>query len=254
MLNIVIPMAGAGRRFAEAGYALPKPMIPVRGVPIIKLVIRNLKPSCPHKFIFVCQRGHLNSYRLASLLSDWAPGSEVIALDGLTDGAACTVLAAREFIDSNHDQLMIANCDQWIDINIDDYLSAMTKEESDGFIMTMQASDPKWSFVGFNELGSVQCVVEKQVISNEATVGIYNFRCGRDFVVSAELMISKNIRVNGEFYVAPTYNFLIESGKRVGVYNIGEVGKGMYGLGTPDDLDAFLKMPVLARALGDQYD
>jgi hypothetical protein len=188
---------------------------------------------------------------LKPLLLKWGgAGCEIVAIDGLTEGAACTVLAARALINSVDDPLMIANSDQWVDLCIDDYLCEMCKSGHDGFIMTMRASDPKWSFVGFDDLGFVQRVVEKQVISNEATVGIYNFKRGHDFVVSADTMISEGVRVNGEFYVAPTYNSLIASGKRVGAYNIGEVGDGMYGLGTPEDLDAFLQTPLLNRVVG----
>lgn len=251
MLNIVIPMAGAGSRFVEAGYLTPKPLIPINGMPMIQLVTNNLRPNCPHRFIFVCQKLHLQTYDLEPLLLSYGGiGCEIVAIDGLTEGAACTVLAARTLIDSVDNPLMIANSDQWVDLCIDDYLCQMTKSENDGFIMTMCASDAKWSFVGFDDQGFVQRVVEKEVISTEATVGIYNFRRGHDFVASADSMISKNLRVNGEFYVAPTYNLLIERGMRVGVYNIGKVGNGMYGLGTPDDLEAFLQMPVLTKAVG----
>jgi dTDP-glucose pyrophosphorylase len=250
MLNIVIPMAGAGSRFVAAGYSIPKPLIPINGVPMIQIVINNLRPSRPHRFIFVCQKAHLREYNLEPLLRSWGgQGSEVIAIQGLTEGAACTVLAARALIDSVEYPLMIANSDQWVDISIDAYLSEMSKSDYDGLIMTMRATDPKWSFVGFDDLGNVSRIAEKEVISNEATVGIYNFASGSDFVVSADTMISKNLRVNNEFYVAPTYNMLIERGRRVGVYNVGEVGNGMYGLGTPCDLESFLRAPVLSRAL-----
>jgi dTDP-glucose pyrophosphorylase len=114
----------------------------------------------------------------------------------------------------------------------------------DGLIMTMHANDPKWSFVGLDESDLVHTVVEKEVISNEATVGIYNFKRGSDFVSSADQMINLNLRVNNEFYVAPVYNQLIKIGRNIGIYNIGKVGAGMHGLGTPDDLDSFLKHPI----------
>jgi hypothetical protein len=135
---------------------------------------------------------------------------------------------------------MIANCDQWIDIDINNYLDAVDSRQVDGLIMTMTANDPKWSFVRLNEFGYVGEVVEKQVVSKEATVGIYNYRKGADFVAAAEIMIAKNLKVNNEFYVAPAYNEMIASGKKVDFYNIGEDGRGMYGLGTPEDLNIFL--------------
>jgi len=129
MLNIVVPMAGRGQRFVDAGYDLPKPLIPVHGVPMVKLVIANLMPDCPHRFHFLIQRAHDQSYGLAARLAGWAPGCTVAMVDGVTEGAACTVLLARTRID-NDDALMIANCDQYIDADINRYLDALG--EADG--------------------------------------------------------------------------------------------------------------------------
>jgi NDP-sugar pyrophosphorylase family protein len=243
MLNIVIPMAGAGSRFSTARYALPKPLIPVNGVPMIQAVINNLRPAQNHRFIFICQNEHIENYGLIDRLHEWSPGSIIIGIDGLTEGAACTVLKAKDYINSE-DPLMIANSDQYIDANINDYLDRIKSKNLAGLIMTMKASDPKWSFVGLNEGQIVVRVVEKEVISDEATVGIYNFSQGSDFVKAAELMIHKNLRVNNEFYVAPVYNELISNGYRIGIFNIGKEADGMYGLGTPSDLDLFMTLPV----------
>jgi NDP-sugar pyrophosphorylase family protein len=251
MLNIVIPMAGLGSRFASAGYTVPKPLIPIRGVPMIRLVISNTAPSIPHRFIFICQRAHANEYGLREKLATWAPGSETIELDGLTEGAACTVLAARHLID-NRDPLMIANSDQYVDISIDPYVDAMNHRQLDGLIMTMQADDPKWSFAAIDGMGNVTRVVEKEAISSHATVGIYNFARGTDFVRAADAMIAADLRVNNEFYVAPVYNQLIAEGARIGVYDIGADGSGMHGLGIPADLEAFLKLP-LAQKVTDAF-
>lgn len=242
-LNIVIPMAGAGSRFAQAGYLDPKPLIPVHGIPMIRWVIENLKPQAQHRFIFICQQTHIDSYDLVPKLRAWAPGCEVVGLNGLTEGAACTVLSARHLVD-NDEPLMIANSDQYIDASIDDYLRQMQTQELGGLIMTMTANDPKWSFVGLGNQSLVTTVVEKQVISDEATVGIYNFSKGSDFVRAADQMIAKGLRVNNEYYVAPTYNQLIEEGARVGIYNIGAEAAGMYGLGTPADLQLFLGLDL----------
>jgi dTDP-glucose pyrophosphorylase len=243
MLNIVVPMAGRGSRFREAGYELPKPLIPIRGVPMIGVVIENIRPRREHRFVFVCQREHLDHYDVPELLCRLAPGCRIVPVSGITEGAACTVLLARELID-NDQPLMIANSDQYVTADIDDYLDEMDRQGADGLIMTMQADDPKWSFVRFAYDGSVQEVVEKQVVSNEATVGIYNYRRGRDFVSAADAMIQQDLRVNDEFYVAPAYNEMIRHGARIVARNIGGVGQGMYGLGTPADLERFLKLPI----------
>lgn len=243
MLNIVLPIAGRGQRFVDAGYDVPKPLIPVHGRPMIDTVVRNIRPAVEHRFIFVALREHLDRLGMREALEEAAPGSIVVPVDDVTEGAACTVLLARPHIDTEA-PLMLANSDQWVDTSIDAYLAAMDRHRADGLIMTMAADDPKWSFVGLDDQGFVTRVVEKQVISREATVGIYNFRRGSDFVRAADQMIHKNLRVNNEFYVAPVYNELIAAGARVCVYNVGREGDGMYGLGIPTDLDHFLSNPV----------
>ena len=243
MLNIVIPMAGLGSRFSSAGYSLPKFLIPVHQIPMVQLVIRNLRPECKHRFIFICQKTHVVTYDLKNKLKSWTPNSIVVELDGVTEGAACTVLMAKPYI-NNNDPLMIANSDQYIDCNINRYLLMMAQNQLDGLIMTMWADNPKWSFVKLNNQHLAVNIAEKEVISNEATVGIYNFRMGSDFVTAAELMIANELRVNNEFYVAPVYNQLIKQDRKVGVFNVGRDGNGMHGLGTPDDLNQFLKLPL----------
>jgi dTDP-glucose pyrophosphorylase len=248
MLNIVLPIAGRGSRFAVAGYAQPKPLIPIHGAPMIAAVVRNVRPRSAHRFIFVALAEHLEHAGLREALTDAAPGSVIVPVDRVTDGAACTVLLARDYINSDQ-PLMLANSDQWVDIDIDDYLASMDRQRGDGLIMTMKADDPKWSFVGLNGRRHVTRVVEKEAISNEATVGIYNFRRGSDFVRAAEQMIAKNLRVNNEFYVAPVYNELIAEGARIAIYNVGREGAGMYGLGIPSDLEQFLADPISLRAV-----
>ena len=249
MLNIVLPIAGRGSRFVAAGYDLPKPLIPVHGVPMIELVVQNVRPRVPHRFIFLALDEHLQHLGMRATLERAAPGCRIVPVAQVTEGAACTVLLARDLIDSD-DPLMLANSDQWVDIRIDDYLASMDEPYADGLIMTMEAHDPKWSFVGLDAAGWVTRVVEKQVISAEATVGIYNFRRGRDFVCGADQMIAKDLRVNGEFYVAPVYNELLARGARVAIHNVGRDGAGMHGLGIPADLDRFLSNPVSHRAAG----
>lgn len=237
-LNIVVPMAGHGSRFRQAGFVQPKPLIPVCGVPMVRLVIENIRPQRPHHFTFILQREAAEQHHLGRHLQQWAPGCTLLLLDGVTEGALCTVLLAKSVIDNNC-PLMIANCDQFIDIDINHYLAHFDRQGTDGMIMTMQASDPKWSYVRLDENGNPCEVVEKQVVSNEATVGIYNYRRGSNFVAAGERMIAKNIRVNNEFYVAPAYNEILASGGRLSLYNVGSEGRGMHGLGTPADYYKF---------------
>lgn len=248
MLKIVVPMAGRGSRFANKGYTIPKPLITIHSQPMIRLVIENIRPRRPHQFIFLALDEHIAQFDLRTKLREWGgENSVVVPVAEVTQGAACTVLLAREFINSQ-DPIMIANSDQWVDLDLDAYLKSMDDRNLDGLIMTMKANDPKWSFVRINE-NLVTEVVEKVVVSDEATVGIYNFKSGTEFVSAADKMISENKRVNNEFYVAPVYNELISTGKRIGFFNIGSEGLGMYGLGIPEDLTKFVANDLSLKAV-----
>lgn len=238
MINIVIPMAGRGSRFVKASYELPKPLIQIFGRPMIEYVTKNIAPKTVHRFIYLCLEEHLNKYNLAKKLHQISPSCVIVPVNKVTEGAACTVLLSEQYI-NNEDQLMIANSDQFVDFDINNYIDKLG--DYDGLIMTMPASDPKWSFIKYNNENLVTEVREKEVISNEATVGIYNFKHGSDFVKYAKMMINKNIRVNNEFYVAPVYNEMIANQKRITFF---DVGNKMYGLGIPEDLNYFLSLEL----------
>lgn len=240
-LQIVIPMAGRGSRFASAGYATPKPLIPLGGRPMIQWVIENVRPRRAHRFTFICLAEHLQTYpEVPAELRRLCPGCEIIPVSAVTEGAACTVLLARKLIDST-DPLMIANSDQVVELDINDYLARGDGEGVGGLIMTFWSDHPKWSYCRMRSDDTVVEVVEKQVVSNEATVGIYNFRRGADFVRAADTMIAANLRVNNEFYVAPTYNQLIAEGEKIITMKTGREYAGMHGVGTPEDMERFKK-------------
>lgn len=232
-LNVLIPMAGAGSRFAQAGYTFPKPLIEVRGKPMIQVVVENLNIEA--NYIFLVQREHYETYNLKYLLNLIAPGCKIVQVDGLTEGAACTTLLAKEHID-NDAPLVMANSDQFVEWNSNECMYAFSADSIDGGILTFKATHPKWSYAKLNEDGFVSEVAEKKVISDEATVGIYYWRHGSDYVKYAEQMIDKNIRTNGEFYTCPVFNEAIGDGKKIRVKNI----EKMWGIGTPEDLNYFL--------------
>ncbi len=232
-LNVLIPMAGAGSRFAQAGYTFPKPLIEVRGKPMIQVVVENLNIEA--NYIFLVQKEHYETYNLKYLLNLIAPGCKIVQVDGLTEGAACTTLLAKEHID-NDAPLVMANSDQFVEWNSNECMYAFSADSIDGGILTFKATHPKWSYAKLNEDGFVSEVAEKKVISDEATVGIYYWRHGSDYVKYAEQMIKKNIRTNGEFYTCPVFNEAVGDGKKVRVKNI----EKMWGIGTPEDLNYFL--------------
>ena len=235
-MNVIIPMAGRGKRFEDAGYSFPKPLIDVNGKPMIQIIIENLNLTAKH--IFICQGEHVQKFAIRDLMNLLKPDSEIIPITEITQGAAETVLKAKDLI-NNDDELIISNSDQWIDRNQQHFLSFMRKKEADGGIVTFISTHPKWSYVRINDENLVEEVAEKRPISNIATVGIYYYKHGKDFVKAAEQMMTKNIRTNNEFYVAPVFNEMISSGKKIHIYPIAE----MKGLGTPEDSHQFLNSP-----------
>ncbi len=232
-LNILIPMAGAGSRFAKAGYTFPKPLIEVKGKPMIQVVVENLNIQA--NYIYVVQKEHRKKYNLDTLLNLITPKCKIIEVNGITEGAACTALLAKKHIDSEA-PLFFANSDQFVEWDSTEFLYKMNETESDGGIVTFKATHPKWSFAKINEQGLVTEVAEKNPISDIATVGFYFWKRGSDFVKYAEQMIEKNIRVNNEFYVCPVFNQAIEDNKKIRIFNI----KKMWGLGTPEDLKNYI--------------
>lgn len=232
-MNVLIPMAGAGSRFAQAGYTFPKPLIEVDGKPMIQVVVDNLNIEA--HYVFLVQKEHYEKYNLKQLLNLIAPGCDIVQVDGVTEGAACTTLLARNIIDTD-EPLLIANSDQFVEWNSNETLYGFTADEIDGGIVTFKATHPKWSFARVGEDGFVAEVAEKNPISDDATVGIYYWRKGSDYIKYAESMIEKNIRTNNEFYVCPVFNQAIEDGRKIKIKQIDR----MWGIGTPEDLEYFL--------------
>lgn len=233
-MNVLIPMAGAGSRFQKAGYTFPKPLIEVNGKPMIQVVVENLNIDAKH--IFVVQKEHYDQYNLKHLLGLISPGCEIIQVEGMTEGAACTTLLAKEFID-NDQPLLYANSDQFLDWNSNEFMYSMVADEVDGGMLTFTATHPKWSFAKLDDDGFVTEVAEKKPISDVATTGIYYWKHGSDYVKYAEQMIANNTRVNNEFYVCPVFNEAIKDDKKIKTFHF----DGMWGIGTPEDLDYFNK-------------
>ncbi len=234
-LNVLIPMAGAGSRFEKAGYTFPKPLIEIDGKPMIQFVVDNL--ALESNYTFIVQEKHRQEYNLDILLSMITNNDcNVIPVDGLTEGAACTTLLAKEII-NNDKPLIIANSDQYVKWDSSEFMYKMQEMDVDAGILTFKSTHPKWSFAKVNSKGFVTEVAEKKPISDIATVGIYYWKKGSDYVKYAEQMIAANKRHNNEFYVCPVFNEAIADGKKVVVYDIDK----MWGLGTPEDLQKFLQ-------------
>ncbi len=231
--NVLIPMAGAGSRFAQAGYTFPKPLIEVLGKPMIQLVVENLNINA--NFIYLVQKEHYEKYNLNYLLNLLTPNCTIVQVDGVTQGAACTTLLAKEFI-NNDKHLIIANSDQYVDWDSNGFYYSMINDKIDGSMLTFNATHSKWSFAKVNEEGYITEVAEKKPISDIASVGVYGWNKGSDYVKYAEQMIEKDIRVNNEYYVCPVINEAIVDNKKFKTYKVNK----MNGIGTPEDLNAFL--------------
>ncbi len=233
-LNVLIPMAGAGSRFEQAGYTFPKPLIEVKGKPMIQVVVENLNLDA--NYIYVVQKAHKEKYNLDTLLNLITPGCKIVETEGVTEGAACTALLAKEFINTDA-PLFFANSDQFVEWDSNEFMYKMQETDADGGIVTFTATHPKWSFAKIDDNGLVTEVAEKNPISDIATVGYYYWKNGSDFVKYAEQMIEKDIRVNTEFYVCPVFNEAIGDCKEIRTFNT----KAMWGLGTPEDLKYYLE-------------
>tara|TARA_A100001011_G_scaffold334250_1_gene362490 strand:+ start:57 stop:1433 length:1377 start_codon:yes stop_codon:yes gene_type:complete len=233
-LNVVIPMAGEGSRFVKAGYTFPKPMIEIHQKPMIQLIVESL--GLKGNFFFIVRSDHIKKYNINSLLKIISPNCKIIVIDKLTEGAACTVLLAKKYI-NNKKPLVIANSDQFIEWSASKTMYNFSNKKIDGGILTFDSVHPKWSYAKLGKNEVVTEVAEKKVISKHATAGIYYWKKGQEFVKYAEKMIKKNIRVNKEFYVCPVFNQAILDKKIIKIQDV----DSMWGLGTPEDLDYFLK-------------
>lgn len=234
-MKFIIPMAGEGSRFSKEGYQLPKPLIDVNGKPMIQRVVENLYFDA--EYIFLVRRAHLEKYiDLENTLKQITNGkTKIVIVDSLTEGAACTVLLAKDLI-NNDEELLIANSDQIIEYQYKNFEYLKNLTNVDGIVFSFNSVHPKWSFIKTNSRGFITEVAEKKPISDIATCGIYWYKKGSDFVKYAEKMIKKNIRVNNEFYVAPVYNEMIEDNKKIIPFFVDK----MHGIGTPEDLNVYL--------------
>jgi NDP-sugar pyrophosphorylase family protein len=238
MINVVIPAAGMGSRFRREGFNDPKPFIDVQGKSMIQRVLENLKIDNAH-YILIFRKEDFIDYKevLLKVLEDYS--YTIVSVDRLTQGTACTVLHTIKSI-NNEDPLLIANSDQIVDLDLNRFINDAMERELDGSILTFHDIHEKWSYAQVDENGYVKEVREKQVISTHATVGIYYYSQGKDFVNAAVEMILHEDTVNNEYYTCPTYNYLVNSSKKIGIYEISQ--SSMHGIGTPEDLKIYLEL------------
>lgn len=244
-MAVLIPMAGAGTRFKQAGYELPKPLIDVMGKPMIEWVVESLKPlerqsGTEEEYIFIVQKEHYQKYDIKNVLKSLKPICQIIQIDGLSDGSASTTLFAEKYVDP-HGYLIMANSDQFFTLNeSDDWFFRKQLTKYGGCTLLFPAQDIKWSYASIDRDKIIE-VAAKNPISSLALCGIYGWGMSRDYFSSAKQMIRKNLRVNNEFYICPVYNEYIQNNPEWD-FHIGYIEvKEMWGLGTPEDLEHFIQ-------------
>jgi NDP-sugar pyrophosphorylase family protein len=237
-LHFIIPLGGRAAQFEERGYTFPKPLIEIGTRSMIEVVLKNLAPPQLARFTFICRKEHITKFYLGDMLRLIAPGCHIIPLEMDTAGALCSILLAVDDIQQD-EEVLIVNGDQFISTSLDPFYTACRQPGIDGCILTFAATHPRWSFVRTNSEGLVTAVAEKRPISHLATVGLYYFRRGGDLVENAERMIVKGLTTSGQFFVAPVYNELILAGKKITTCHLPD--GTMHSLGTPEDVEMFLK-------------
>ena len=233
-VNIVIPMAGRGQRFIDAGYITPKTLFELSGKLIIHHIIEIMRiPGYETQFIFILRQDHCDEFQLDKKLLEIEPNAKILKISELTQGAICTVLLAKDLF-NNSDPVIIKDCDQIINWNPSHFMEYVQRRNADGAIVNIHTENPHYSFSRLNHKGEITETAEKSIISNNGSAGIYYFARGTDLIKYAQRMIDKNLRVNNEFYTCPVYNQLIQDGKLILHYPIAE----MFQLGTPEEFAA----------------
>jgi NDP-sugar pyrophosphorylase family protein len=238
-MDVMILMAGRGSRFKDLYPEIPKPLVPLHGKPLVRWVVENLRLKTKQRFIFICLKEHIETFKLRETFSSWNIDFEIVEVSEVTEGAACSALLAKHlFVE---DELIIANSDQFVQYHKDDFLEKCRL--FDGCIMSMGAEGKKWSYIQTNKEDLVTLVKEKEQISSIGTVGIYYFKHSSYFIRAVEDMIGANDRFNNEYYLAPSYNYLIKRNLKVGHHHIGSLGDNFIGLGTAEDFMDFETNP-----------
>ena len=229
-INVVVAMAGAGARFAERGFDLPKPLIPAFGEPMYRHAVRSLPLHLAERLIFLIRRdAHAARLRHDIEESFGAFNPVIVEIDHLTRGQAETVLYARHKI-AFHRPVLIHNADSAFEMaSFADF-----PPSADGALLLFRGSGTKWSYADMDNRGRVTQVREKVPISPFASTGTYYFRSSVQLIDLVQHAMSREATVNGEYYIGPLYNLLASQGQTIkGV----EVDR-FISFGTPEDLCA----------------
>ena len=231
--NLLLPIAGRAQRFLDKGYTMPKPLIMSKDRHIIDWSMSSIDTSeC--NVIFAVRLEHINNFSIDDILrKKFGDDIKIVVIDRVTDGSVSTCLLAKEYID-NDLPLIIYTPDVYFE---NQFAPSEIPKYVDGFLLTFKANSPAHSYVELDENGMAVRTAEKEVISQNAAVGVYYYKTGKMFIKYAEEMISQNIRTKGEFYICPMYNQMIRDGLKVKIHQV----EKMHVLGTPPELEFFVE-------------
>ena len=241
MINL-IPAAGRGKRFVDAGYTTPKALINVLGRPMIVGSALSLPKASRN--IFVILKEQVTQYSLDKVFKENIPSCDIVVIDDVTDGMARTCLMAEHLLEKDK-QLLISSCDYSFVYDEEKLKQIIDREKPDAMIWTFREYPdarlaPKAYAYVVIENGRITRISEKVPISDtphkdHIVQGIFWFKDVETFLWCAKQMIEKKITVNGEYYVATAMNELIEAGKKVVPFEL----EKYICWGTPLDLKTF---------------
>jgi len=231
---VIMPMAGRGSRYVNKGYTTPKPLIEVAGKPMFVWALESLKDIEVSLLIIVSLEEHEKDYQLNEKIATvWHNKFQLILLKSVTEGQLCTVMAAKDYLNTNED-LLILSSDTFVESNIGEEI-LKTKKNVDGIISVFNLSGDQWSFAKVDNFGNVIEVAEKSRISDYASTGLYYFTKASEFLQISKEIINANVKTKGEFYIMPVYNYLIGKNKKVRI----SIANQMWDMGTPESKSLF---------------
>lgn len=214
---LVLAAAHAGLEMHDGGY--PHCLTEFDGVPLIERLVDRTRALNDSNYIFALHEDEIRRYHLDNVVSLLAPGAVALSANSNTQGAACTALLAAGYIDDER-ELLILSANELVDVNLDVVIAHFKASECDAGTLTFRSIHPRYSYVRLNAEDLVVEAAQRNPISNHATVGIFWFARGRDFVAAAKNMIRKGADVDGLFYICPSFNELILEQAKIGVYPI----------------------------------
>jgi hypothetical protein len=214
---LVLAAAYAGLDMHDGGY--PHCLTEFDGVPLIERLVTNTGVLGDAKYIFALQETDVSRFHLDNVVALLAPGSVALPVSSTTKGAACTALLAAAHID-NDEELLIVSANELVDTDLSTVIARFRASKLDGGTLTFPSIHPRYSYVRLNGDNLVAEAAQRNPISNNATVGIFWYARGQDFVAAAKNMIRKGAQVDGLFYICPAFNELILEQARIGVFPI----------------------------------